>query len=72
MTQLEGTENRISTERYRFNEEITDYNTDLKTFPNSLINSLFLHFEERTRFESVSGAEESPDVDLTLDESESE
>lgn len=68
MTELEGTENRISTERYRFNELITDYNTTLKTFPNSLINSLFLHFEERTRFESVEGAEEAPDVDLTLEE----
>lgn len=68
MTQIEGTENRISTERYRFNEDITDYNTTLKTFPNSLINSLFLHFEERSRFESEEGAEESPDVDLTLEE----
>lgn len=68
MTQLEGTENRISTERYRFNEEITDYNTTLKTFPNSLINSMILHFEERVRFEAAEGADTAPDVDLSVDE----
>jgi LemA protein len=70
MTQIEGTENRISTERYRFNDEITDYNTTLKTFPNSVINSMFLNFEERVRFEAAAGADIAPEVDLSLDEDE--
>ena len=36
-SQLEGTENRINVARDRFNEAIRPYNTDIKTFPNSVL-----------------------------------
>ena len=37
MTQLEGTENRITTARNRYIEQVRDYNSRLRTFPTSLI-----------------------------------
>jgi len=67
MTELEGTENRISTERRRFNDLVNEFNKTIRVFPNSLINSLFLHFDEKDLFEAVSGAEFAPAVDLSID-----
>lgn len=63
MTQLEGTENRISVERIRFNEIVRDYNIKIKRFPSSLLASL-TGFSERSYFEAVQGAESAPKVDL--------
>ena len=40
MAQLEGTENRISVERKRFNDGIRDYNLVIKRFPSSVIARL--------------------------------
>jgi LemA protein len=37
-TQLEGTENRISTERGRYNEQVLLYNSTVRTFPNNMIS----------------------------------
>lgn len=68
MTELEGTENRISVERMRYNERVTEFNKEIRIFPNNVINSLFLHFEEKERFESVAGSEITPDVDLSFEE----
>lgn len=68
MTQLEGTENRITVERRRYNDEVTEFNKTLKVFPNSFINDLFLHFEAKERFEAVEGADVAPTVDLTFDD----
>ncbi len=70
MTQLEGTENRISTERYRYNELVRDFNKTIRVFPNSMWNSLFLKFEEKDLFEAAEGAENAPDVDLSIDTDE--
>jgi len=39
-TQLEGTENRITVERRRFNEAVRDYNTRLRLFPGSVVASM--------------------------------
>ncbi|MDO8569721.1 MAG: LemA family protein [bacterium] len=63
MTQLEGTENRISVERTRFNDMIRDYNISVKRFPKNILASL-LGFGERAYFESVNGAETAPKVEL--------
>jgi LemA protein len=63
MVQLEGTENRISTERRRFNEVAQDYNTRLKRFPTVLIAST-MGFEARPYFQSQPGAETAPKVDF--------
>lgn len=67
MTELEGTENRISVERRRYNDQVNDFNKTLRVFPNNVINDLFLHFEAKERFESVTGADIAPEVDLSFD-----
>jgi len=59
--ELEGTENRISVERKRFNDLIRGYNLRVKRFPSSSVASYF-GFGEREYFEAVSGAENSPTV----------
>jgi len=59
--QLEGTENRISTERRKFNEVARDYNTFIKLFPRNIWAGLF-NFEEKAYFESDEGAETAPEV----------
>ncbi len=66
MVQLEGTENRIATERGRFNETIRDYNTYIKLFPRNIIAGWF-GFEAKEFFEAQEGAEIAPGVDLELD-----
>jgi len=61
MSQLEGTENRISIERKRFNEMVASYNLKTKRFPSSLVASLF-GFGSRAYFEAAKGAENAPAV----------
>ncbi|MFO8235058.1 MAG: LemA family protein [Bacteroidales bacterium] len=61
--QLEGTENRISVERRRFNESVRNYNTYINQFPQKLYANLF-DFEEQVYFESDEGSEEAPDVEF--------
>lgn len=63
-SQLEGTENRITVERRRFNEVARDYNTTRRRFPASLFASVF-GFEERAYFEAAQEAERAPAVDFS-------
>lgn len=63
--QLEGTENRISVERTRFNETANTYNTMIKKAPKSLIAAMF-GFTEKPYFEAEAGAEKAPDVGSIL------
>jgi LemA protein len=63
MVTLEGTENRISTERMRFNEAIRDYNSARRSFPASLWAAGW-GFEGRKYFEAKVGAEEPPPVPI--------
>jgi len=63
--QLEGTENRISVERQRFNEVVQTYNTKIKTAPTVLFASL-IGFHERPYFQAKPGAEEPPKVDFNF------
>ena len=60
-TQLTGCENRILTERQRFNEAAQVYNASLRKFPNNLIANLF-GFEKRPYFEANAGAEQVPET----------
>jgi LemA protein len=60
-TQLEGTENRISVERGRFNESVQQYNTAIRVFPANLFAGMF-GFEKKVYFESEAGAEKAPEV----------
>ncbi len=61
MDELAGTENRISTERQRYNEIATDYNKLIKKFPGTVFASLF-GFEEKALFEAAEGADVAPQV----------
>ncbi len=63
MAQLEGTENRVSVERKRYNDNVRDMNVAVKRFPTNLLAGMF-GFGERTYFESVSGAENAPQVEF--------
>lgn len=60
-TQLEGTENRITVERQRFNQAVQEYNTRIRTVPASIIAS-FGGFREKQYFKSKEGAENVPAV----------
>ena len=60
-TQLTGCENRIQTERQRFNEAVKVYNQSIRKFPNLLIAKL-LGFENRPYFEADEGADRVPET----------
>ena len=62
-SQLEGIENRIRVERNRFNDSATDYNTTIRTFPNSFVASI-TGFSRRALFESDPGAQNAPKVEF--------
>ncbi len=60
-TQLEGTENRITVARQRFNETVQEYNTRIRTVPASIIAG-FGGFREKAYFKSTEGAQNAPAV----------
>jgi LemA protein len=60
--QLEGTENRINVARVRYNKAVETFNTSIRTFPNSLTNSLLLHLKMKEPFKAEAGAEKAPKV----------
>ncbi|WP_243371507.1 LemA family protein [Geotalea sp. SG265] len=60
--QLEGTENRINVARTRYNRAVQDFNTSIRTFPNSLTNSLLLHLSRKEPFKAEEGAKQAPKV----------
>ncbi len=60
--QLEGTENRINVARVRYNKAVQDFNTSIRTFPNSLTNSLLLHLGRKEPFKADEGAKTAPKV----------
>lgn len=64
-TQIEGTENRISVERTRYNDEVKLFNTAIKRFPKNLIAGL-TGFHERSYFEAATGTEVAPTVDTNI------
>ena len=61
--QLEGTENRIATERMKFNQAVKDYNTNIRRFPANIIASAF-GFEKKGYFEAQAGAETALKVEF--------
>jgi LemA protein len=61
--QLEGTENRISVERMRFNEASQAFNTKRNTFPTVIIAGFFgSQFQTKPYFQAQTGAEKAPEV----------
>ena len=63
-SQLEGTENRITVERMRFNEAAQAYNTRILQFPANII-AKFFGFQQKAYFESEPGSEKAPVVDFS-------
>lgn len=64
-TQLEGTENRITVERGKFNEAVQAYNTKLRRFPTSLIAGM-LGFEKKGYFTAPEEAAEPVNVEFNF------
>jgi LemA protein len=60
-SQLEGTENRITVERQKFNEVVKDYNQYIRKFPQNILAGMY-NFEKKGYFESKAGAEDAPTV----------
>lgn len=61
--QLEGSENRIATERRKFNEVAQDYNTFIRLFPKNIWAGLF-GFDKKAYFEAQEGADKAPQVEF--------
>jgi len=59
--QLEGTENRISTERKRFNDVVRLYNTYILSFPRNILANMF-GFTKKGYFKADAGSEKAPEV----------
>jgi len=59
--QLEGTENRISVERRKFNQAVQTYNTTIRRFPASIIAGI-TGFTKKEYFKSVEGSDVAPKV----------
>lgn len=60
--QLEGTENRINVARVRYNRAVQEFNVSIRTFPNSMTNSLLLHLVRKEPFKADEGAKTAPKV----------
>jgi LemA protein len=63
-TQLEGTENRITTARNDFNTAVQGYNVRVRTFPNNLFAGM-LGFHPREGFTADPGSQNAPTVDFS-------
>lgn len=61
--QLEGTENRISVERKKYNEIAQNFNTTIRRFPNSLLANTF-GFRQKVYFQASSEAQSAPKVEF--------
>ena len=63
--QLEGTENRISVERGRFNDAVQDYNASIKRFPAVIFAGMF-GFTPKPYFEATTQAQTAPSVNFNF------
>ncbi len=61
--QLEGTENRISVERRKFNQTVQQYNTTIKRFPGKFLAGIY-GFNEKQYFQAAEGADKAPKVEF--------
>ena len=61
--QEEGTENRISEARRKYNEAVQSYNQMVRKMPNAIIAGIF-NFNVMPKFEAAAGAEKAPDLDI--------
>ncbi|MBQ9202342.1 MAG: LemA family protein [Bacteroidales bacterium] len=64
-SQLEGTENRITVERQKYNDVVRTYNAGVRRFPRNIIASLF-NFDPKAYFKAAEGADKAPSVDFNF------
>ena len=64
-SQLEGTENRISVARDKYNETVNGYNSYIRRFPNNIVAGLF-NFDKKGYFKAAEGADKAPDVEFNF------
>lgn len=62
-SQLEGTENRITVERQKFNTVTQEYNSKIRTFPNNITAGMF-GFKAKGYFQAEAGANKAPKVEF--------
>lgn len=60
--QLEGTENRITVARTRYNDAVRIFNSSIRTFPNNLTNNFLLKLPRREPFKADAGSEKAPTI----------
>ena len=61
--QLEGTENRINTERNNFNAAVKEYNKQVREMPTKIV-AMIMGFKAKPQFKAESGAEKAPVVNF--------
>ena len=61
--QLEGTENRISVERKKFNDQVNAYNSYIRSFPRVIYAGWF-DFEKKGYFQAAPGSDQAPEVNF--------
>lgn len=64
LVQLEGTENRVTVERQKYNEYIKTYNLQVQRIPGSLFAAIF-GFNIQPYFEAAQGSSVAPKVDFS-------
>lgn len=64
MVALEGTENRIRTQRRDYNVAVQAYNTRIRTFPDAIGAKIFYGAKPKVAFQAEAGAEKAPDVNF--------
>lgn len=64
MVALEGTENRIRTQRRDYNESVREYNTTIRTFPDAIGARIFYGAKPKVAFEAAEGADVAPTVNF--------
>ena len=64
MDELAGTENRLATERMRYNERLQEYNTLRRRFPSNITAAIF-GFKEYPYFDVPPETAQAPKVDFT-------
>ncbi len=64
MVALEGTENRIRTQRRDYNDAVRAYNTRIRTFPDAIGAKIFYGAKPKVPFEAAAGAQNAPTVDF--------
>jgi LemA protein len=64
MVALEGTENRIRTQRRDYNDAVRQYNTTIRTFPDAIGARIFYGAKAKVPFEAAAGAQTAPSVNF--------